>query len=287
MRTTAAGRVSSRSSGLVSRFDRGMTRDVPASASRLVERSARRSPRASAGRSAQVTQAAEERGGRQRERRRSARRSAFSRPRRAPRSRAVGSSGSLGRRSRPDERPSWRHRARSWKLAPRGPLLCDGAHGEAQREHEPEGKRATNCPCGAFTSQPFEELGLSCWFSRARGQSPCQDGARGCTLPASANCYKARLLLAQLGLAYERLQLDIFAGESTTAAYREKNPAGRTPVLARPGADDRRVECDPPLPRRARRSSPRSLSSGRASGSGSSSSRISSSRTSGPPASGA
>ena len=48
---------------------------------------------------------------------------------------------------------------------------------------------------------------------------------------ASANCYKARLLLAKLGLAYERVQVDIFAGESTTAAYREMNPAGRTPVL--------------------------------------------------------
>lgn len=49
--------------------------------------------------------------------------------------------------------------------------------------------------------------------------------------PASANCYKARLVLAQLGRDYERVPVDIFAGESTTAAYREKNPAGRTPVL--------------------------------------------------------
>jgi glutathione S-transferase len=48
---------------------------------------------------------------------------------------------------------------------------------------------------------------------------------------ASANCYKARLLLAQLGLAYERVPVDIFAGESTTDAYRTRNPAGRTPVL--------------------------------------------------------
>jgi glutathione S-transferase len=48
---------------------------------------------------------------------------------------------------------------------------------------------------------------------------------------ASANCYKARLLLVQLGLAYERVPVDIFAGESTTDAYRAKNPAGRTPVL--------------------------------------------------------
>jgi glutathione S-transferase len=49
--------------------------------------------------------------------------------------------------------------------------------------------------------------------------------------PASANCYKARLLLAQLGTPYERVPVDIFAGESTTSDYRAKNPAGRTPVL--------------------------------------------------------
>jgi glutathione S-transferase len=48
---------------------------------------------------------------------------------------------------------------------------------------------------------------------------------------ASANCYKVRLLLAQLGLEYERVPVDIFAGESQTAEYRAKNPAGRTPVL--------------------------------------------------------
>ena len=49
--------------------------------------------------------------------------------------------------------------------------------------------------------------------------------------PASANCYKARLLLAQLGLQYERVPVDIFAGESTTAEHLARNPAGRTPVL--------------------------------------------------------
>ena len=48
---------------------------------------------------------------------------------------------------------------------------------------------------------------------------------------ASANCYKARLLLAQLGLDYERVAVDIFAGDTTTAGFRAKNPAGRTPVL--------------------------------------------------------
>jgi glutathione S-transferase len=48
---------------------------------------------------------------------------------------------------------------------------------------------------------------------------------------ASANCFKVRLLLAQLGLEYERVPVDIFAGESQTDEYRAKNPAGRTPVL--------------------------------------------------------
>ena len=48
---------------------------------------------------------------------------------------------------------------------------------------------------------------------------------------ASANCYKARLLLAQLGTAYERVPVDIFAGDTAGAEYRAKNPAGRTPVL--------------------------------------------------------
>jgi len=47
----------------------------------------------------------------------------------------------------------------------------------------------------------------------------------------SANCYKVRLLLAQLGLSYERVPVDIFAGDSQTESYRAKNPAGRTPVL--------------------------------------------------------
>lgn len=55
--------------------------------------------------------------------------------------------------------------------------------------------------------------------------------------PSSANCYKARLLLAQLGLDYERVPVDIFAGDTTTAAYREKNPAGRTPVLELPSGE--------------------------------------------------
>jgi glutathione S-transferase len=48
---------------------------------------------------------------------------------------------------------------------------------------------------------------------------------------ASANCYKARLLLAQLELPYERVPIDIFAGDTLTDEFAAKNPARSTPVL--------------------------------------------------------
>ncbi|GMU09584.1 glutathione S-transferase family protein [Corallococcus caeni] len=47
----------------------------------------------------------------------------------------------------------------------------------------------------------------------------------------SANGYKVRTLLKQLGLAYELVPVDIFAGESHTADFHAKNPDGRVPVL--------------------------------------------------------
>jgi glutathione S-transferase len=53
----------------------------------------------------------------------------------------------------------------------------------------------------------------------------------------SGNCYKVRLLLAQLKLKYERIPTDIFAGESTTPAHLARNPAGRTPVLELPSGE--------------------------------------------------
>ena len=49
---------------------------------------------------------------------------------------------------------------------------------------------------------------------------------------ASCNCYKARLLLAQLGIEYERVPVDIFAGETLTEEFAAMNPARTTPVLA-------------------------------------------------------
>jgi glutathione S-transferase len=49
--------------------------------------------------------------------------------------------------------------------------------------------------------------------------------------PASCNCYKVRLLLAQLGLPYERVPTDIFDGDTLTDDYAAINPARTTPVL--------------------------------------------------------
>jgi glutathione S-transferase len=49
---------------------------------------------------------------------------------------------------------------------------------------------------------------------------------------ASANCLKVRIALAQLGLPYERLPVDIFAGETLTEEFAAINPARSTPVLA-------------------------------------------------------
>ena len=57
---------------------------------------------------------------------------------------------------------------------------------------------------------------------------------------ASANCYKVRLLLAQLELPYERVPVDIFAGDTLTDDFARLNPARSTPVLV--------PDTGPPLP---------------------------------------
>ncbi len=47
----------------------------------------------------------------------------------------------------------------------------------------------------------------------------------------SGNGYKPRLLLAHLGQAFERIEVDIDTGGSRTPAFLQKNPNGRIPVL--------------------------------------------------------
>ncbi len=54
---------------------------------------------------------------------------------------------------------------------------------------------------------------------------------------ASPNCYKVRLLLAQLGVEYERVPTDIFGGDTLSDEYGEVNPARRVPVLETDGGE--------------------------------------------------
>jgi glutathione S-transferase len=54
---------------------------------------------------------------------------------------------------------------------------------------------------------------------------------------ASGNCYKARLLLGLLDLPYERVPVDIFAGDTLTDAFGRLNPLRETPVLELDGGE--------------------------------------------------
>jgi glutathione S-transferase len=48
---------------------------------------------------------------------------------------------------------------------------------------------------------------------------------------SSGNCHKVRLALAQLGIPYERVPVDIFDGDTLTDDFGRLNPARTTPVL--------------------------------------------------------
>lgn len=47
----------------------------------------------------------------------------------------------------------------------------------------------------------------------------------------SGNGYKCRLLLTQLGIPFERIELDIWANATRTPAFLAKNPNGKIPLL--------------------------------------------------------
>ena len=49
--------------------------------------------------------------------------------------------------------------------------------------------------------------------------------------PASGNCMKARILLRQLELPYERVTVDLFKGETRSPEHFGRNADGRIPVL--------------------------------------------------------
>lgn len=47
----------------------------------------------------------------------------------------------------------------------------------------------------------------------------------------SGNGYKVRLLLTQMGMPFERIEVNILKGESRSVEFLSKNPNGRIPVL--------------------------------------------------------
>jgi glutathione S-transferase len=47
----------------------------------------------------------------------------------------------------------------------------------------------------------------------------------------SGNCFKVRLVLDQLGIAYEWLAIDIMQSQTRTPEFLKKNPNGRVPLL--------------------------------------------------------
>lgn len=51
------------------------------------------------------------------------------------------------------------------------------------------------------------------------------------SMQLSGNSYKARLLLARLGIPYRQVEVDILRGETRTPAFLAKNPDGHVPLL--------------------------------------------------------
>ena len=51
------------------------------------------------------------------------------------------------------------------------------------------------------------------------------------SMQRSGNCYKVRLALAQLGIPYQPIEIDILKGESRTPDFLAKNPNGRVPLM--------------------------------------------------------
>ena len=56
------------------------------------------------------------------------------------------------------------------------------------------------------------------------------------SMQRSGNCYKVRLALSQLNLAYRLVEIDILKGDTRTPEFLAKNPSGHVPLLeAAPG----------------------------------------------------
>src|SRR5262245_64640074 len=76
-------------------------------------------------------------------------------------------------------------------------------------------------PCFAFQSELRIES-----VSAVRGDMHTLYSMR-----RSGNCYKVRLALAQLGVPYELVEVDILQGETRTPEFLAMNPSGHVPLL--------------------------------------------------------
>src|SRR5258705_10408622 len=99
--------------------------------------------------------------------------------------------------------------------------------------------RGAGSPARTPSAQAGRRSGRWRWRLRNRGTSR-PAARRRCTVSpvlrlydyaASCNAYKVRLLIAQLALDVERVEVDIFAGETMTDAFKSLNPARTVPVL--------------------------------------------------------
>src|ERR1700704_2067356 len=75
------------------------------------------------------------------------------------------------------------------------------------------------------------------WGRRERGRPGRADGDGMYTLYSmqrSGNSYKTRLALAQLGIPYRLVEVDILRGESRPPEFLAMNPSGQVPLLEIP-----------------------------------------------------
>ena len=107
------------------------------------------------------------------------------------------------------------------------------------------------------------------------------------SMQRSGNSYKARLALAQLGIPYRLVEIDILKGESHTPEFLLKNPNGQVPLWkSRPADFSPNPTPSSGTSPAARRSRPMIASNGRKRCSGCSSSSTVSSPISARPISG-
>src|SRR5439155_11648636 len=88
------------------------------------------------------------------------------------------------------------------------------------------GRASRHCRCDALSRR----------MTRRRSTAEGKPMYTLYSMQRSGNSYKVRLALAQLGIPYRLIEIDILKGESRTPEFLAKNPHGQVPLLeAEPG----------------------------------------------------